>query len=106
MAEDVVCNLSRDLVALGSREAAFLGQVPADIGDDALTQLGGIDADIEELRAEIADDEQVDGVLQLRVRVDRADVSLVRAYPASGLKPLVEIHYAFRPNRRRRPRTL
>ena len=44
VAEDVVGELGRDLVALDAREAGLLGQVAADVGEDALAQRGRVDA--------------------------------------------------------------
>ena len=55
VAEDVVGEIRRDLVALGTREPALLGQMAPDVGDHPLPERGRVDRDVEELRAELAD---------------------------------------------------
>ncbi len=67
--EDVIGQIGRQLVALGAREAGLLVQMPPDVGDHALAKRALVDADVEELRPEIADHEQVDAVLQLCERI-------------------------------------
>ena len=65
VAEDVICEVLGDLVALSPREAALLQEMTAYVGLHALTQNVGRNLEVEELHAELADDEHVDGVLQL-----------------------------------------
>ena len=64
VAEGVVGDLGGDAVAIVAREPALLRQVAADVGEYAFLEDSRVGRDVEELRPEIADDAQVDGVLQ------------------------------------------
>ena len=69
VAEDVVGDLVREPLAVVARDAGLAGEVPADVGDDAVAHADRVDRLAGELRAELADHEHVDRVLEVGERL-------------------------------------
>ena len=63
------------------------GELVADVREHALAERLRVDADVEELRPEIADDGEVDAVLDLRERVVASPATRLR-----GVEALVQFH--------------
>ena len=69
VAEDVVGDLRRQPLAVVAREARLLSETSPDVRSDPVAQRVRVHIDVEELRSQIADDRQVDLVLEFRERV-------------------------------------
>src|SRR4029079_10287464 len=72
-----------------ARDAGLTGEVPADVGDDALPHTHRVERLARQLGAELADDEHVDRVLEVGERLllwSRGDGRL------GGDETLVELH--------------
>ena len=87
-------------LAVVSRDAGLAREMPADVGDDSLAHPDGVDHLTGELRAELADHEHVDRVLQVGKR-------LLGRWRDRGLRrdeTLVELHDCYFLLRRNKPR--
>ncbi len=99
VAEDVVGDLRDEPVAVVARDADLVGELRPDVRLDPLAQGDGVHARVEELRAQVSDDGEVDPVLQLRERV--APAARGRARGTCGGESLVEFHYRLLASSRR-----
>src|SRR5689334_18836620 len=94
MAEDVVRDLVDKAKTVVAREPRLLAQLQPDVPEHAVAQLSGIHVDVEELRAEVADDREMNAVLELGERV--AGSGRLDQGTGSG-ETLVELHRYLRP---------
>ena len=69
VAEDVVGDLEGEPLAVVARDAGLLRELVADVREHPLAEVRRVDGDVEELRPEVADDGEVDAVLDLRERI-------------------------------------
>ena len=75
VAEDVVGDLGRETLPVVAREPRLLRELVADLGLDALANSAAV-LDVEEPRPELADEREMDPVLQLGERVGPAAVAV------------------------------
>ena len=97
--EDVVSNVAGDLIAIGPREPRLLLELDDDLRTDARPDFGAV-GHVGQLRTELADQPEVDAVLDLDKRIANADPGGAGAVAVG--KPLVELHryLLLRANRR------
>ena len=98
MGEDVVRDLRGNPLALVPCEPCLFRKVGLDVGRHSLAEGVRVHADVEELRAELTDDREVDPVLDLGEGVP-PDRDRRRANRG---EPLMEFHQCFLPIRRTR----
>ena len=91
VAEDVVGDLERDPRPVVARDARFLGQLVADVGEDPLAQVVRIHVHVVDLRTEIPDHREVHTALDLGERI------LVRGNRRRRIEALVQVHQRLRP---------
>ena len=71
VAEDVVGDLRREPLAVVAGDAGLAGEVAPDVGDHAVAHADRVDRLAGQLRAELADHEHVDRVLEVGERLPR-----------------------------------
>ena len=89
VAEDVVGDLGGEPLAVVARDARLLRELAPRVGEHPLAQRRRVEVGVEQLRPEVADDREVDAVLDLGERV----VAARRASRGpGGCQTLVQIH--------------